>query len=223
MSQRKITASSIIEILEHLARCEEGMQLPMGDALASDYDRDPFVLLMGCLLSLRARDTATYPVCKRLFSQARTPQELLAIELAHLENILKPIGFFHAKAATLRKVCTVLISKFDGQVPRDFETLLTLPGVGRKTANFMICIAFNQPALCVDTHVHRLANKFGWVQTSTPEQTEYALRAVVPEEWWCRLNTILVQWGQQVCKPRLSVRDKARHQLSSCPCAARNF
>lgn len=189
----------------------------MGETLAREYHKDPFVLLISCLLSLRARDIAVYPVCKRLFSQATTPQELLAMDHGRLEDILQPIGFFRSKAHTLRNVCRILIDEYAGVVPHEAPQLLALPGVGPKTANFMLCYAFNQPAICVDTHVHRLANKFGWVSTKTPEETQVALEKIVPQEWWCRLNSILVQWGQQVCKPRLSQKDRERHdQLCSC-------
>lgn len=211
----------VVATLARLEQCEKNLPLTMGEQLAREHHRDPFILLISCLLSLRARDTATYPVCKQLFSRVRTPHELLALPVHELEQVLKPIGFYRNKAATLRKVCNYIIHECNGIVPSDYQSLLKIPGVGPKTANFMLCLAYQTPAICVDTHVHRLANLFGWVTTNSPAATEHALHHLVPESWWCRLNNILVRWGQHVCTPRLS--PAKRHDPTSfhgqhCPC-----
>lgn len=214
-----VTTSSIISTLSYLQQEAQRLKLPlpMGDKIVAEYDRDPFLLLVACLLSLRARDTATYPVCTTLFARIRTPQELVQMPQAELEVILKPIGFYRAKARVLQQVAQILIERHGGRVPKTEAELLALPGVGRKTANFMLALAFGIPALCVDTHVHRLANLFGWVKTRTPEETETALKKLLPSEWWVACNMLLVMWGQQVCTPRVSKKNRPHHD-AVCPC-----
>jgi len=194
----------------------------MGEILVHDYGRDPFVLLVACLLSLRARDVVTYPVCCKLFGQIRTPSELVNFPRETLEEILRPIGFYRVKAATLQAVASYLLENFEGLVPQSESDLLSIPGVGRKTANFMRAYAFQVPAICVDTHVHRLANLFGWVDTQTVEQTEHCLMQLVPSAWWARLNNLLVMWGQNVCRPIMS-RTAYQEHLRYCPCAKRFY
>jgi endonuclease-3 len=174
------------------------MAQPMSFFIAHKYHNDPFLILISCLLSLRARDTVTLPISEKLFSQAKTPQALLKISVPELEKIIHPIGFFHQKARTLHNVSRDLIKRFHSKVPDNEEDLLSMKGVGRKTANLVLGVAFNIPAICVDTHVHRLANQLGLVTTKTPEQTEYALKKIVPKKDWIELNRLLVVWGQQV-------------------------
>jgi endonuclease-3 len=220
--QRPETAAAlqrrVLSTLEYLEAATRSLPRPMGELLIEAYERDPFILLISCLLSLRARDQTVYPVCQRLFALARTPQELLSIPREQLEALLKPIGFYRVKAKTIRHVAHILIEKYGGSVPTTEEELRAIPGVGLKTAHFMLAYAFSVPALCVDTHVHRLANLWGWVHTKTPEETERALRNIVPHSWWLRCNTLLVTWGQQVCKPQLARRSFEDH-LQHCPCA----
>jgi endonuclease-3 len=166
--------------------------------IIKEYGKDPYLILIGCLLSLRSRDVKTLPVCRELFERARTPQELLKIPLDELEKILYPLGFYRRKAATIRAVSKALLEDFSGKVPATEQELLSLPGVGRKTTNLVLAEAFGIPALCVDTHVHRLSNRFGLVKTKTPIETEYALREILPQRYWAEWNRLLVMWGQNI-------------------------
>lgn len=215
------TTNAIITTLTELQKQIVGMPPLLSDLLLRDYGNDHFVLLIGCILSLRARDTMAYPVCKQLFSSAPTPQVLAQLSRLELETILRPIGFYRTKAATIQHIAQILISDHAGTVPTCREALLALPGVGQKTVQFMRCYAQKIPALCVDTHVHRLANRFQWIQTETPQETEDRLIQLIPEEWWCEVNRILVTWGQQVCTSYpISAQKRKRHD-ALCPCTRR--
>lgn len=189
------------EIIVQLRGLTRTMPEPLSGTLAKKWDHDPFIILISCLLSLRSRDIVTAKVCDVLFSHATTPQALLALPEVTLEKIIHPIGFYKRKAHILRSVSRELITRFNGKVPSTQKELLSIKGIGRKTANLVLGQAFGIPALCVDTHVHRLANNFGLVSTKTPEQTEKALAAIVPQRDWIEFNTILVKWGQNVCTP----------------------
>ncbi len=173
---------------------------PLSVQLVHEFGRDPFLILVACLLSLRARDTATYPVVKKLWARASTPQALVAMPREELEGIVRPIGFFRKKAETLQMVSKDLLDRFGGQVPEEQGELLSLPGVGRKTANLVLSEAFGVPAICVDTHVHRIANHMHIVKTRTPEETERALERLAPRNRWSQINHLFVTWGQWVCK-----------------------
>ncbi len=197
----KSTTQNILTCLALLKKATKGMTQPMSVMLADQYGRDPFVILISCLLSLRAKDTVTYPVSLKLFKKVRTPQELLKVPLEELEELFYPLGFYRRKARIVKEVCRELIDRFDGKVPSTEEQLLSIKGVGRKTANLVLGMAFEQPAICVDTHVHRLANRLGWVKTTNPNQTERELQRLVPKEHWIDLNNYLVMWGQNVCVP----------------------
>ena len=185
-----------VRIIERLRIATHGMVEPMVEALIDRYGRDPFIILISCLLSLRSKDTVTHPVSLKLFSRARTPQELLAIPRSELEILLHPLGFYRRKAATLHEVARDLLDRFDGQVPATEAELLSIKGVGRKTANLVLGKAFGIPAICVDTHVHRLANEFGLVSTKTPEQTERELQKIVPKQYWIEINRLFIKWGR---------------------------
>lgn len=174
---------------------------PAIDQIISEFGRDPFLILISCLLSLRTRDTTSVVISRKLFSRGHTPQEILAIPVDDLEKIFYSIGFFRAKARIIRSVCQELIDRFSGHVPQTEQELLSIKGVGQKTANAVLGYAFNIPALCVDTHVHQIANRLGWVQTRTPEQTEQALKKIVPKHYWIELNHLFVLWGQNICTP----------------------
>lgn len=166
------------------------------------YGQDPYLILISCLLSLRARDASVYPVCKKLFKLAQSPQEMMSIPVATLEEILYSIGFYKKKAQVLHVVSRQLIDKFNGQVPQTLVELMNLPGVGLKTANLVLAEGFNIPAICVDIHVHRISNRLGIIKTATPEQTEYALKKVLPMQYWIEWNRLLVMWGQNICTPQ---------------------
>lgn len=189
------------KILEILEKATRDMTPPMIESLVKDFGRDPFIVLISCLLSLRARDIATYPVCRKLFQRVRNPQELLAVPLQELEGLFYSLGFYRKKARQMHEISKELIDRFDGKVPSTEQELLSIKGVGRKTAALVLSEGFGIPALCVDTHVHRLSNRIGFVSTKTPRQTEEALKQYVPKEWWSKINRLFVVWGQNICTP----------------------
>ena len=161
----------------------------------------PFLVLISCLLSLRTKDQTTLPASERLFHLADTPQRMLNLTSEQIERVIYPVGFYKTKARTILGICRGLMDRFDGHVPEDLDVLLTFKGIGRKTANLVLTEGFGKPAVCVDTHVHRISNRFGYVKTSTPEATEWTLREILPKPYWIEYNALLVTWGQNVCKP----------------------
>ncbi len=192
------------------------------DRLASRYEitrfrdahgPDPFRILIGCVLSLRTKDEVTYPATQRLFSRARTPREMLALRAPAIAKLVYPVGFYRRKSEQIREISRLLLARHGGKVPDTIEELLELPGVGRKTANLVVTLGFGKPGICVDTHVHRISNRLGWVRTKHPHETEEALRALLPRRHWIPINEILVRHGQQVCKPISPL-------CSACPVAA---
>lgn len=175
--------------------------MPLGFLLTQKYGANPFISLIGCLLSLRSTDLQTYPVCVALFNVAQTPEKLLALPIKKLEKILYPIGFYKKKAQILRHVSRDLLHRFNGIVPRSYHELVSIKGVGPKTANLVLGQAFNIPAICVDTHVHRISNRLGIIATKTPKQTERALKEILPKKYWIEFNRLIVMWGQNICTP----------------------
>ena len=171
------------------------------DRFITENGSDPFRVLVGCVLSLRTKDEVAYPATKRLFAKARDPQSMLKLTRAEIAKAIYPAGFYRTKAKQIRAISALLLSRHDGRVPDTIDELLTLPGVGRKTANLTVTLGFGKPGICVDTHVHRIANRLGWVKTKTPDDTEAALRRSLPKRWWIPINETLVRHGQQVCKP----------------------
>ncbi len=169
--------------------------------LVSKRTRDPFQILVSTILSLRTKDEVTAAATERLLKRAKTPEEILKIPDDELEKIIYPVGFYRNKARTLKEISRILLEKYGGKVPNKLEELLKLPGVGRKTANLVLSEAFGKDAICVDTHVHRISNRWGIVKTKTPEETEFALMKVLPKKWWRDYNSILVAFGQTICKP----------------------
>jgi len=163
--------------------------------------RDPFKVLISCLLSLRTKDEVTAEASRRLFTRARTPEELVKLSTEEIETLIYPVGFYHRKAALIREISRVLIDTYGSNVPDELEELLKLKGVGRKTANIVVTMGFNKPGVAVDTHVHRISNRLGFVKTKTPEQTEFALRALLPQRHWIVFNHLLVMHGQRICTP----------------------
>ena len=162
---------------------------------------DPFRVLIACLLSLRTKDETTGPAAARLFALADTPEALRGLRPRAIERAIYPVGFYRTKARVLREVSRDLIERFGGRVPDDIDALLTLKGVGRKTANLVVTQGFNKPGICVDVHVHRISNRWGYVTTRTPEETETALRARLPRRYWIGYNDLLVSFGQNRCLP----------------------
>ena len=168
--------------------------------MAAERD-DPFRVLIACLLSLRTKDETTGPASARLFTLADTPQAMLRLTPRQIERAIFPVGFYRTKARVILGVCRDLLDRFGGQVPDEIDALLTLKGVGRKTANLVVTQGFNKPGLCVDVHVHRISNRWGYVKTRNPEETEMALRGRLPRRYWIGYNDLLVAFGQNVCQP----------------------
>lgn len=194
--------SRFLKLLSFMQETTEGMRRPMVFLLQEDYGKDPFVILIGCLLSLRSRDVVTYPVCKKLFKLAMTPDNIHALPLKKLEEILYPIGSYRRKALLLHEISRELQARFQGLVPKTLDELLSLKGVGRKTANLVLSVAYDVPTVCVDTHVHRLSNQLGFVHTKSPEETEQALRSLVPRDRWVDINHLFVSYGQHIPRKR---------------------
>lgn len=188
---------TVILLLEKEVR---GLDVPVVDLIAAQT-RDPFKVLVATILSARTKDEVTAAASRRLFERASTPQELTALSVAELEKLIYPVGFFRNKAKHLSLLPEALATRFQGTVPSSIEDLITLPGVGRKTANLVRAVAFSLPAICVDTHVHRIMNIWGYVETTTPLQTEMALREKLPEQYWISINSLLVAFGQGICRP----------------------
>lgn len=190
-------------IREVFGRLEEEMnkwETPLVDAMATTGD-DPFRILIATILSLRTRDTVTSVVSRNLFEQADTPQAILALPRETLREIIRPVGFYNNKTDTIRKICQQLLDQYGGEVPDELNELLKLPGVGRKTANLVVIAGYNKPGICVDTHVHRISNRFGYVKTKNADKTEMALRKVLPPDLWMDINRLLVTLGQNICHP----------------------
>lgn len=190
-----------IQVVKILREATSGMVEPASFQIVQQFGREPFLILIGCLLSLRTRDTVSLPASIRLFQHATTPQAMLQLPLLDIAKIIYPVGFYRNKSRTIHAVCQKLITDFKGVVPQTEKELLSLPGVGRKTANLVLGEAFGIPALCVDTHVHRISNRLGLVMTTTPEETERELSDILPPEYWIEFNRLLVMWGQNVCVP----------------------
>jgi len=160
-----------------------------------------FSILIGTILSARTKDETTSKAVKRLFSKYKTPKQLANAKVKDIEKIIKPVGFYHVKSKRIIEVAKIIDSQFKGMVPDDLETLLKLPGVGRKTANCVLVYAFEKPAIPVDIHVHRISNRLGLVETKTPEDTEQELMKKIPKKYWININDTFVMYGQNICKP----------------------
>jgi endonuclease-3 len=167
----------------------------------SRTQRDPFRVLISCVLSLRTKDETTAAASKRLFALASTPDAMLRLSGKKIARTIFPVGFYNTKARNIRAICRRLLGEHEGRVPDEMDKLLALPGVGRKTANLVLTMGYGKPGICVDTHVHRISNRWGWVRTKTPEQTEAALRALLPHRYWIEFNNWLVAFGQNCCTP----------------------
>jgi len=174
---------------------------PLVASMIAEFGHDPFIILISCLLSLRTRDTVTIHVCRTLFTHIRTPQELLDLPMEELEQIIYKTGYYKTKTQVLLHTCTILIEKHNGEVPRIREKLLAIKGVGLKTANLVLGLAYNIPAICVDTHVHRISNLFDLINTKTAEQSEKELTKMLPKKYWIEWNKWLVTLGQNICTP----------------------
>lgn len=201
MPRRLTDARTLDRMIARLERAAPSWDTTALAAVAQQTARDPFRILISCLLSLRTKDETTGPASARLFALADTPAGILALSPRTIERAIFPVGFYRTKARVLQRVCRDLLERFDGRVPSDLDALLTLHGVGRKTANLVVTFAFGLPGICVDTHVHRITNRLGFVRTRTPDETEQALRRRLPRRHWIGLNDLLVSFGQNLCRP----------------------
>lgn len=165
------------------------------------YVETPFTVLISCILSLRTQDKTTNAASERLFAIASTPRKMLATSVSIIQRAIYPVSFYRVKSRTIHAICEQLLSRFGGRVPSVLEDLLELPGVGRKTANIVVTLAFRKPGIAVDTHVHRISNRLGYVRTKVPDDTEMALRKKLPRRYWLIYNDLLVAYGQNLCKP----------------------
>lgn len=164
-------------------------------------EKSPFKVLIACLLSLRTRDEVTEKAAPSLFALADTPEKMLKLNVKQIEKAIYPVGFYRTKARRIKEICKTLIERYNSKIPDEIDELLKLKGVGRKTANIVITQAFQKPGIPVDTHVHRISNRLGFVNTKTPEKTEIELRNKLPQKFWIEYNDLLVTWGQNICVP----------------------
>ncbi len=201
--------SDIDAAMKILRRVTKDMPEPYVTRLARST-HDPFLILIATILSLRTRDAPTEKASEQLFALAKTPAKMAELTWEQVEAAIHPAMFPGVKAQNILKICRILLDQYGTQVPADLGELDALPGVGRKTANLVITLGFGLPGICVDTHVHRIANRWGYVKTKTPDDTELALRAKLPKKYWIEMNAELVEFGQNICTPLLP-------KCSTCP------
>jgi len=185
-----------------IGRAIRGLELPAVEKISEEQAEEPFQILIATLLSARTQDATTHAASTRLFKRARTPRSMARLPVREIESLIYPVSFYRNKAEHVKACCELLVTRFGGTVPDTLDELVTLPGVGRKTANLVLILAFgSRHNICVDTHVHRISNRLGWVRTADPEATEQALYQVIARRWWPLINLYLVTWGQHVCRP----------------------
>ncbi len=192
--------ANIEEVLERIRKEYVKWREPVVTRLAKRR-RDPYKVLVSCILSLRTKDEVTKEATKRLFERADNPQKMLELDEKEIAKLIYPVGFYNTKARTIKEISRILVERYNGKVPDTMEELLKLKGVGRKTANLVLVEGFDKPGICVDTHVHRICNRLGWVKTKTPNETERKLREILPEKYWKEINRWFVAFGKTICKP----------------------
>jgi endonuclease-3 len=192
----------VTRIMRSLAKAIDGLELPAVEKISEEQAEDPFQILIATLLSARTQDATTHAASTRLFKRARTPATMARLSVETIEELIYPVSFYRNKARHVKACCEMLVSRFGGRVPSTLDELVMLPGVGRKTANLVLILGFKSGRnICVDTHVHRISNRLGWVRTETPEETEQALYRATQRRWWPYINLYMVTWGQNVCRP----------------------
>jgi endonuclease-3 len=192
---------SFDKMMKILARAFPEEAAPVITRLSRDVKKDPFIVLVGTLLSLRTKDETTEKVLGNLMPLIKSPQDMIDMPQGELEKLIYPVGFYRNKAKTLKEVASKIINMYGGRVPDTIEELLTIRGIGRKTANLVVTEGYGKPGICVDTHVHRISNRLGVVSTKTPHQTEDELRKVLPRKYWITYNALLVSFGKRICTP----------------------
>lgn len=175
-------------------------ETPIVTLMAETY-KSPFRVLISCILSLRTQDSTTAQASHCLFGLADSPQAMLRFSAKKIEKAIFPVGFYRTKAKIIRDICRTLVEDYGGKVPDEIDELLKFKGVGRKTANLVVTLGYGKPGICVDTHVHRISNRWGYINTTTPEKTEAALREKLPKQYWIEYNDLLVSFGQHLCRP----------------------
>jgi len=203
-------------ILDGMRKTMEEVRPPRMTALRELHEAEcgPFQILVGTILSARTRDENTAEVSKRLFARYPDPARLARAKRRDVERVIKSIGFYRVKAGRIIEVAKIIDGRYGGRVPKDLEKLVELPGVGRKTANCVLVYAFGEPAIPVDTHVHRISNRLGLVETRTPEETEAALAKKIPKKFWLEINDTFVMYGQNICRPVSPMCDRCRIRRS---------
>lgn len=199
--------TDIDKIVKHLKAAKQ----PQSEFVKlMDSFKNPYLVLIACILSLRTNDKTTYPATLRMLELAKTPKEMKNVSVGELAKAIYPVGFYENKAKQIVELSKTIDEELDGVVPDEIEELIKFKGVGRKTANLVLSLGFNKPAICVDVHVHRIFNRLGYINTKTPEETEFALREKLPVKYWIDINTLLVTHGQNICKP-------TKPKCSECP------
>jgi endonuclease-3 len=202
--------------MRRIGRAIRRFDEPAVEKIAQNQQDDAFRVLIATMLSAQTKDAVTAAASARLFKVARTPRTMAALPVSRIEKLIYPVSFYRNKARHVKQACRQILDDFGGVVPHTMDELLTLAGVGRKTANLVLILSHaSRDNICVDTHVHRISNRLGWVKTRTPDQTEQALYKVVPRKWWPDVNLYLVTWGQNVCKP---VYPRCRACVASTMC-----
>jgi endonuclease-3 len=190
----------IPEVMYLLKKQVKGFHIPWLEQMASS-GTDPFTILVSCLLSLRTQDKTTAAASEKLFSLASTPQGMSSLSVKEIRDAIYPAGFYRIKAERIKTLSETLVERYHGKIPDTIDELLALKGVGRKTANLVITLGYGRYGICVDTHVHRIVNRWGYIKTRTPRETEFALREKLPKRFWIEINGLLVAFGQHICKP----------------------
>jgi endonuclease-3 len=202
MKLKKPAPQIVEKVMRALAHQITGLEMPAVEKISEEQQEDPFRILIATLLSARTQDATTHAASTRLFNRARNPRTMARLRVKEIERLIYPVSFYRNKARHVKACCEMLVARFGGQVPRTMEELVMLPGVGRKTANLVLILGFKSlENICVDTHVHRISNRLGWVRTELPEDTEQALYRNTDRRWWPLINLYLVTWGQNICRP----------------------
>lgn len=189
-------------MIDEIVNILKNAKQPKSDfVVLMDNFKNPYLVLIACILSLRTNDKTTYPATLRMLELAKTPKDMKQVKIEDLAQAIYPVGFYENKAKQIIELSKTIDEELDGKVPDEIDELVKFRGVGRKTANLVLSLGFNKPAICVDVHVHRIFNRLGYIKTKTPEETEFALRKKLPKKYWIDINTLLVTHGQNVCKP----------------------
>jgi endonuclease III len=200
--QPSIPRGRVPSVMRRLAKAIDGLEEPAVEKIANDQKENAFEVLIATLLSAQTKDAVTHAASTRLFRVARTPRTMARMPVKAIEKLIYPVSFYRTKAVHVKRTCEEILTRYGGRVPSTMSELLTLPGVGRKTANLVLILAHRSADnICVDTHVHRISNRLGWVRTRTPDETEQALYRATARRWWPVINLYLVTWGQNVCRP----------------------